>query len=269
MNLSAERLRRILNEGPVPFRFGDYINQGFQFMNKNLGLLIAFMLVSSVISFICQSIPYLGFVLSLIVSPVLSVGYSQFTYMVSRGRQPDFGEFFKGFSKIGPLILTYLLMTVISVLALLPGLFFWYQAGMFEWFQEIMAQYPLLQDIPDLREMVDMSKFWTGLLLMVVGGMTVSILFIWALQITWFFDAGPLESLDASRRLISRNWGSMLGFLIVTGLITVSGVLLCGFGLLYTVPAMVCAQFFAFADAVHLLDDPEADQPDLIDHFIA
>lgn len=268
MDFTVERLRRVLSEPALPFRMGDYISQGFQFTNKNLGMLIGFMLVSGVINFMCQSIPFIGFGLGIIVSPVLAIGYSQFIYKVLRGNQPDFGEFFKGFSKIGPLVLTYLLMMAISVLAILPGLIVWYQAGMVEWFKIIMEQYPLVQDVPDLREMVDMSMFWIGLLLMVVGGITVGMLFIWSLQITWFFNVGPLEALAASRKLIARNWGSMLIFLIVSGLIGASGVLLCGVGLLYTAPAMTCSHFFPFADAVRLLDDPNDDQSDIIDHFI-
>ncbi|MFN0037160.1 MAG: hypothetical protein ACKVUS_19050 [Saprospiraceae bacterium] len=269
MSFSDERLKRILSEPSVPFRLGDYISRGFQFMNENFGLLLAFALVSGVISFFCQSMPYVGIFLSMAISPILSIGYSQFAYAVTRERRADFGDFFKGFSKIGALLLTYLLTAVVSLVAFLPGLLVWYQAGMVDWLVEMVAAYPLFQDTPELTEMVDMSLFWLGLVVMLVGALTVSILFVWALQITWFFDAGPLESLDASRKLIARNWGNMLGFLILSGIIAFSGVLLCGIGLLYTAPAMACAQFFAFADMTRLFEDDGDGGPDLIDHFIA
>ncbi len=102
MNFPSSRLQRILAEAPVQFRMGDYISQGFKLMNDNFGMLIGFVLVSTVISFLCQSMPYVGLFLSMAITPVLSVGYSQVDYMVSRGHKPDFREFFKGFSKIGP-----------------------------------------------------------------------------------------------------------------------------------------------------------------------
>lgn len=268
MNLSAARLQRILAEAPIQFRTGDYISRGFQFMNENLGLLIAFTIVSSLINFFCQSLPYVGIFLGVAISPVLNVGYAQFCYMVSRGHKADFGEFFKGFTKIGPLLLTYLIMAVISLFALLPGLLVWYKAGMFDWALEMIDAYPLFQEIPELGEMVDMSLFWIGFALLFISGLIVSLLFLWSLQIAWFFDVGPLEALSASRKLIANNWANVLGFLIITGIITVSGVLLCGIGLLYTAPAMACAQFFAFADATHILEDDDH-KSDLLDHFIA
>ncbi|MFN0173529.1 MAG: hypothetical protein ACKVU0_02685 [Saprospiraceae bacterium] len=269
MNFPASRLQRILAEAPVQFRMGDYISRGFQVMNDNFGMLIGFVLVSAVINFLCQSLPYVGLVLSMAISPVLSIGYSQFAYMVSRGHKPDFGEFFKGFSKIGPLVLTYLLVMVVSLIAILPGLIFWYQAGMAEWLIELMAAYPFFEDIPSMGDMVDMSLFGIGLAVILLGGLIIGLFLAWALQIAWFFEVGPMEALDASRKLIARNWTSMLGFLIFSGLIAISGVLLCGVGVLYTAPAVACAHFFAFADSTHILDDEDDNKPDLIDHFIA
>ncbi|MBC7775838.1 MAG: hypothetical protein H7246_10430 [Phycisphaerae bacterium] len=268
MNFSAARLQRILAEPPVQFRTSEYISRGFKFMNDNFGLLVAFMLVSGVISFFCQSMPYVGFILSMAISPVLSVGYSQFIYMVSRGHKADFGEFFKGFTKFGPLILTYLLMVVISLLALLPGLIVWYKAGMADWIVEMINAYPLFRDVPNPAEMVDMSLFWIGLLLMIMGGLGIGLFLVWSLQIAWFYEVGPLEAIDASRKLIARNWGTILGFLILSGLIAAGGILLCGFGVLYTAPAMTCAHFFAFADATQLLEGDDEDKPDLMDHLI-
>ena len=48
MSLPASRLQRVLNDAPVPFSMGDYISKGFDFMNKNFGMLLGFMLVSMV-----------------------------------------------------------------------------------------------------------------------------------------------------------------------------------------------------------------------------
>ena len=69
--------------------------------------------------------------------------------------------------------------------------------------------------------------------------------------------------------LIARNWLLFIIFMIVAGLIAASGLLLCLVGILYTAPAMTCAQFFAFSDATGILEDPENQEPDIIDHFIA
>ncbi len=270
MSLPASRLQRVLNDPPAPFRLGDYISQGFQFMNQNFGMLLGFMLLTIVISFVVQIVPIVGIVISLLISPVLQIGYSQFAYAATRERRVEFGEFFKGFNKLGPLLATYLLTAIVSLLAILPGLLLWYQARMLDWFMGVMEDYPLLQDMPNLADTVDMTLFWLGFLLMIVGILVLSVLFAWALNVVWFFEVGPMEALNASRKLIARNWLSFVAFIIVASIVGTAGILLCGVGLLYTAPAMVCAQFFAFADAARLFEgDDEDNQPDIIDHFIA
>lgn len=269
MNLPASRLQRVLSDAPTQFRLGDYISQGFEFMNKNFGMLLAFMLLSFVISAFIQVIPIVGMFLSILITPVLQIGYAQFTYAAKRENRVDFAEFFKGFNKLGPLLATYLLTGVIGLLSILPGLLLWYQAGMLDWFMGIMEDYPFIENVPNLSDSVDMGLFWLGVLLMTAGVLVISVLFAWSLNVVWFFDVGPLEALNASRKLIARNWGLFVAFVLVAGLVAASGILLCGIGLLYTAPAMACAQFFAFADAARLFEGDDANEPDLIDHFIA
>jgi len=269
MSLSASRLQRLLQEAPVPFHMDHYISRGIQFMNQNFGMLLAFFLVSTMISFFIQIIPVAGLVAGLLITPVLQIGYAQFVYATERENRSDFGEFFKGFNKIGPLVATYLLTIVLSILALLPGLLLWFQAGMLDWFMGLMEEYPSIEELPDPLQLVDNGLFWLGLLLIFVGGLLASSLLAWSLYIAWFFEVGPLEALNASRMLIARNWFSFIIFLLLVGLISVSGALLCGVGLLYTIPAMACAQFFAFAEATRLFE-ADTDQPqDITDHFIA
>lgn len=269
MNLPASQLQRILNAPPKEFRLGDYISRGLKFMNDNFGMLLAFMLVSGVISSFLQIIPIAGIALSVLVTPALQIGYAQFSYVAIRERRVEFGEFFKGFNKFGPLLATYLLTGIITLLAMLPGFILWYQAGMGAWLTELFAEYPFMESVPDLRDSVDMTLFWLGFVVMVAGALLVGTLFAWALNFVWFFDVGPLEALNASRKLIARNWLVFVGFLIVTGLIAAAGLLLCLVGLLYTVPAMTCAHFFAFADATGILEEEDSQEQDIIDHFIA
>ncbi|HLP94510.1 MAG TPA: hypothetical protein VK168_10770 [Saprospiraceae bacterium] len=270
MSLPASRLQRILNEPPVNFRLGDYISQGFDFMNKNFGMLLGFVLVSMVISFFAQIIPIAGFVIGLIISPVLQVGYAQFTYAAVKENRVDFSEFFKGFNRIGPLVSTYLMTVLIMLVILIPGLMLWYQAGLFDWFLTIMEDYPFLENTTDIWDSLDMTNFLLGALLMAAGGLIIGVLFVWAMNLVWFFDISPMEALAASRKLVAKNWVSVAIFLVLSSIIASIGLLLCGIGFLYTAPAMAVAQFFAFADSAKILEDDDNQQePDIIDHFIA
>ena len=268
MNLPFERLQRVLDEPPVPFRLGDYISRGFSFMNANFGQLLAFTLLYFIINGIIQSIPVVGAVAAIVVSPALQIGFYQFTYQVSRGARPDFNDFFKGFSKVGPLTLTYLLMVVVIVLILSPAIYFWFQSGLLDWYRDVMDQYPNIENITSLEENVDTSLVMTGMGIAFVLGISLGILFIWALPIAWFYNVTPWQAVNASRRLVSKYWLNTLLFLLVAGLAGISGALLCGIGLLYTIPAMICSLFFALADITRLLEQDENAASDPIDHFI-
>lgn len=247
---------------------GDYISQGFTFMNANFGYLIAFILMALVLSIFVQIIPLVGLLAGLVLTPVLQVGLSQFIYAVKTGQRADMNEFFKGFNKVGPIVSTYLLSAFITFLAVLPGLILWYQAGMMDWYTDLMEEYPFVSELPELGENVDLGLFYAGTFLMIAGALVAGSLFYWALNIIWFYETSPMDALNASRKLIMRNWLSFVLFLIVCGLIAGAGVLLCGIGALYTAPAAACAQFFAFSDQTRLFEGNN-DQSDIIDHFIA
>jgi hypothetical protein len=259
-----------MNEAPRPFILVDYLYKGFEFMNRNFGMLLAFMLLTIIFSGFAQSVPVVGFALSLALTPVFQIGYFQFTYAAIQEKRVDFADFFKAFNKIGPLLVTYLLTLFLAILAVTPGLLLWYQAGLYDWLAEAMVDYTMIDNMPVLSDMVDMQLFWLGVLAVLVGGVSVMSLFSWSIYLVWFYDIAPLEALEASRKLIVRHWLIFILFIVVTNLITGLGVLLCLVGILYTAPAMACAQFFAFAGMTGLLDKDGFDQPDdTLDHFIA
>ena len=269
MSLPISRLQQILASPARPFQTGDYIRNGFDFMNKQFGLMLGFTLINMGISFGLQMIPLVGGVLSVFVGAVLAIGYAQFIYSNIKHGKTDFGEFFSGFNKIMPLVSTYLLTVLISIVALLPALAAWYQAGVFDWIMEALADYPYMEDLPLITDTVNMPMFALGLLLMILGVLVITILFSWSLFIVWFYETTPVEALRISQKLITRNWGSFVLFVVISGLITVAGALLCCVGVLYALPAMSAAMFFSFADATQLLNEPTDSDGDIIDHFIA
>jgi uncharacterized membrane protein len=58
--------------------------------------------------------------------------------------------------------------------------------------------------------------------------------------------------MEASRKLITKNWFSFFGFGLVLFLINLGGALLLGVGLLVTIPISACAVAAAYADIVGL-----------------
>jgi uncharacterized membrane protein len=57
------------------------------------------------------------------------------------------------------------------------------------------------------------------------------------------------ESMEASRKVIGKNFFSWLGFFIVIWLgALIIGALACGVGLLFTIPVAILATYSAFVD---------------------
>ena len=89
-----------------------------------------------------------------------------------------------------------------------------------------------------------------GTLLCIVPGIYLGIAYSFTLL--FIIDQG-LEfwpAMENSRKLVTRNFFPMFGFLLLLGLINLGGAILCGLGLLLTVPLTYCAMTVAYMDIV-------------------
>jgi len=86
-------------------------------------------------------------------------------------------------------------------------------------------------------------------------------------MLVWFYEMEPWPAMEASRKIVSKQWFMVLLFLFAVGLIAMAGLILLGVGILYTLPAMICALYAAFAD-VSRLNEASGGEADLIDHFV-
>jgi uncharacterized membrane protein len=57
--------------------------------------------------------------------------------------------------------------------------------------------------------------------------------------------------METSPKLVTRNFFPMFGFLLLLGLINLGGVILCGLGLLITIPLTYCAMTVAYMDIMN------------------
>lgn len=249
------KIDRVLQEG-YEFRFGDYISKGFDLVNKNLGGFIGYGLVYLLISLVVAMIPVLGQIAGLIIGPALLAGFYHVANQVDRGEQTVFGDFFKGFDKLGNLFLTSLLTGLIVVVAAIPGLIVLFTSG--------LSLTSFMTDEPE----INMSMIIVGVLLMLIPLMYLAVSYLFAPMLVWFYDLKPWDAMETSRKLVGKNWGIIFGFALVMGIIASLGVVLLGVGLLYTMPAYICANYAAFADITRLNEDDESNSADLIDHFV-
>lgn len=91
-----------------------------------------------------------------------------------------------------------------------------------------------------------------GFLLLILPGIYLAVAYVLTVPTILDRNFNFWESMELSRRLITRNWFSMFGFLIVFLLINLVGLFACGVGLLVTVPWTACSLVSAYADIVGL-----------------
>lgn len=250
------KIDRVLQEG-YEFRFGDYISKGFDLVNKNLGGFIGYGLVYLLISLFVAMIPVLGQIAGVIIGPALLAGFYHVANQVDRGNPTVFGDFFKGFDKLGNLFLTSLLTGLIVVVSAIPGLIVLFTSGFS--ITSLMMGEPAEENT---------SMIVVGVLLMLIPALYLGVSYLFAPMLVWFYDLKPWDALETSRKLIGKNWGIFFGFMLVMGIIASLGLLLLGVGLLYTMPAYLCANYAAFADVTRLNEGDEDRSADLIDHFV-
>lgn len=250
------RIRDIINNG-YEFKLGEYISRGFSLIQANLGGFIGFFLIYLLITMVLAFIPFVGGLASMVITPALTIGPYHVAHLMDSGKTPDFNAFFKGFDRLGDLFLAYLLQILVLVGVMLPGIILLITTAGLSFFESM--EYG---ETPD----VNFGILGGALLLLLIPAVYFGVSYAWTLPLVWFYKMKPWPAMEASRKLIGKQWFIMLLFLIVCGLIAASGLILLGIGLLFTAPAMTLAQYAAFADVTKL--NEEETETDIIDHFV-
>ncbi len=103
------------------------IGQGWRSMTAAFWSVIGAFLVFNLLTGAANSVPYIGFVVAILISGPLALGWNTFCMRLSRGGAPSVGEVFEGFSRFGPAVGASVLMGLLTGLAslffIIPGIF--------------------------------------------------------------------------------------------------------------------------------------------------
>lgn len=118
---------------------------------------------------------------------------------------------------------------------------------------------------PDFGKFLEGKKFWlplvilsfvmglltvVGFVFLIIPGIYLAIGYSFANLFVIFMGYDTWTALELSRKIITKNWWSFFGFIIVIALINIGGLLACGIGILFTAPATMCMTYCAFEDIV-------------------
>ena len=248
------------------------IQEGFRIAGMNWGLFIGFTVLLFVVSSILGMIPYVNQVITTFLNPILGLGVGIVAHKMATGQNLSFNNYFDGFQKWQPLVLLTLLKILITIIFAAPLLYLCLEAlGGIENLR-ILADNSRPSDTEFATEKFEIMKTaWKSMNGWLIFGafilaMIPFVIFMFSEMLVWFKNAEPVNALTESANIVKDNIGQVLVWFVLTFFIVLISALPCGLGLLFTIPALGCATYAAFASVV---DIDNRGEMKTVDHLIS
>lgn len=216
------------------------VGRGWELLKRNFGLMVGatllFVLGQVVLMLLAQnrSIGWLVSLASIVIAGPLAGGLYYFLLRLIRNEDAGIGDIFAGFQRqCGQLILTYFVMMLLTFLVLIPG--------------GVMLGVPFAMIVAG-------KQLVAWMIMLIIAGALLVIVPMTYLSVAWSY-AFPLvidkgmdfwPALTHSRRMVTKQWWSVFGLILLAGLINLAGLLLCGVGLLASYPLGMAALAYGY-----------------------
>lgn len=247
--INHNRIQELIDNG-YNFDTGGYISEGFDITKREVGLFMGFTLVYFLISMAASFIP----MASILIGPPLIAGFFIAGRKTDTNQVLDFGDFFKGFDYFGQLIIQQLILGLIIIVLFIP--FFILMFGGIAIIDGGGGGGPVFAIIAILAVLL----MFAGLFYAVVSYAFAPLFIVFGNMQAW-------DAMEASRKIVSKNFFSVLGLVLLMAIINLGGALLCGVGLFYTMPATYNALYASFKDIMQM-DLPEEGSNDILHHLV-
>ena len=221
-------INTILQNG-YSVEIGAFIQRGWEICQSNLGLFVGFFLVTLLIGGTLGFIPILGNIASIIIGGPLNAGSLIVAFKIIKKQSIEFSDFFKGFQNAYflPTLLVTLVTTLFVFVCMIP-------AGI---------GFALVSFTAGDKQPSSILLLVAALLAFggFLGLVYLSICYVFAIPLIVGRKLEFWPAMEASRKIVGQQWFAIFGFLFVLGLINLAGALVCGLGLLVTVPLTTCA----------------------------
>ncbi|OBW41358.1 hypothetical protein AB670_02335 [Chryseobacterium sp. MOF25P] len=221
-----------LSPKPINFKFGEYINKGFELLKKDFGGVF----VGFLVCLIMTIIPLFG---------VLAVGnYYKYLRKLSKNQPASAGEIFD-FKDFMPYLILQLIIIGGMMVLYIPMIFIMILGGAASYgSDEPSVMGPLLM-------FPYMFLMFAAILYFALKGFYIPALIsfkgITDIKTAW----------NISKVMTKGNLINIFLFSFVIGILSQLGILACGIGLFLTLPFMYAANYFAFEDAIQQIEYDE------------
>lgn len=246
-------VQRVIDHG-YDFKFGDYLSMGWELMTKNAGVMILFALCYGILKGIATFITGIGTLgMSILVEPCLMAGVMLLLERSMHGGRGRFEDIFKGFDYLGQLALSVLMQIGIVIILFVPLIIVAFYTGFNGWFGGELTT----GDVT----VTAIAGALTGLAILYVS-------VAWSLStyLIVFHKMDAWPALEASRKIVNRQWFAFFAFYLVAGIIYLGGAILLIIGLLFTYPLYLAMCFAAARDVVPPVEATAEER--LTDHLL-
>jgi len=206
------------------------IGRGWRLFQANVGLFVGTTLLLFLISFGCSLIPVFGAVANLVISGPLYGGMYILMLKRIRGQEAIYSDLFEGFSKAFlPLMLGQIVVGILTFLS--AFLFVAAIAATMILHRPMFLPFGIFLAAIGIIPAVYLGTCWVYTLPLIIDKR---------------MDFWP--AMELSRKTVARHWGQVFLLLILSCLISLAGLLLCGVGMLATFPICIAALMYGYEE---------------------
>lgn len=235
----------------------EYFAKGWKLFKLNAGAFIGFLFIYGTIMSVINLIPLLGFIINIIISPALTLGWAIMSYKLSTDQGNDFSFFFKGFDKLSELVVAAIIQFIITLVIATPMiLILIFTVGASALFNATMGM------DANLGVGIILGLLVFGLIL---GYVTLCMR--WTYQLIYFHDYKAMDAITTSFKLVNKRPLQHLGLVLLYTLTILGGILALIIGIFIAVPFIYCTDYCAFEDVTGMNVDAEENY-DITDNLI-
>lgn len=254
MNASLHNKINDLTTNGYSFESEKYIRMAWENFKKTPLMYIGYLVIFIAAIWVLDGLPS---IISTILTPLLAVGFVLFAADIQQNKEAKFERFFGGFKPWAlQLILVSIISSLIMGLCFLPLLMHVGLSDVFDFFMSDVSW-------SAFYAFSDGTATVLGILC-AIPAIYLGVSWSWASCFVVFKDLDFWSAMEASRKVISKQWGAYFGFGILLALVVLLGLLCFGVGLFVAIPVVCIAPFIAFEQIIGL-DEHEID---IIDHLI-
>jgi len=261
--MTEQNIKELIDENnePFDFKFQQYLERGFELCNKFAIGFIAFYFLFLLITGTIGKLGSAGEVMNRVfVTPILSVGPYFVARQIHKGLPFNFDQFWLGLKNFFPLAMMAAIQGGVYLLFLAPIFLSERGTQINEWFREWQENPLAITAFPEIP---------TSYLLLLIPIIYFAVAWSYSPLFLIFRNLTPFEAMEASRKMVTRKWISVGGFMIMLGLIIFSGILFFGIGILYTLPISACILYASWDDWMthYEIEEEEDRMKDFMDAF--